>query len=143
MPLYERLGGAEALDEVVRDLSERIRVDPLLGPFFQHVDYAEVVEHRADYLAAIFGGPENYRGKGMRDAHRHLDIDHRHMDAFLDLVRLTLEDHDVSAIDIAETLTELDRLRPVLVVAPRAPTGPVATTPTDTDPVAPGPDGTD
>ncbi|BAU31337.1 group I truncated hemoglobin [Microcella alkaliphila] len=116
MTLYDRLGGAAGVDAAVRELSARIRVHTLLGPFFDDLDYDQIVEHRADYLVAIFGGPEAYEGRGMRESHRHLGLRDEHMDAFLHLVRETLTDLDVSPLDIEQTVVELERLRPVLVV---------------------------
>jgi hemoglobin len=116
MSLYDRLGGADGVTAAVRELSRRIRVHPVLGPFFDELDYDQIVEHRADYLLAILGGPEGYMGRGMRDAHRHLSLHHEHMDAFLALVRETLADCDVSPRDVDATVEQLDRLRPVLVV---------------------------
>ncbi|MFN3707739.1 group I truncated hemoglobin [Microcella sp.] len=115
MTLYERLGGATGVDAAVRLLSARIRVHPLLGPFFTDLDYDHIVEHRADYLIAILGGPEGYTGRSMRDSHRHLGLRDEHMDAFLALVRDTLADLDVSPLDREQTVAELERLRPVLV----------------------------
>lgn len=119
MGLYERLGGDEGVDRAVSVLSTRIRDDAVLGPFFDTLDYDAIVQHRADYLAAILGGPERYTGKGMRDAHRHLQLTDEHMDAFLRLVRETLTELDASPLDIEATVAELDRLRPALVVRQR------------------------
>lgn len=115
MGLYERLGGHEGVDRAVSVLSTRIRDDVVLGPFFDTLDYDAIVQHRADYLAAILGGPERYTGRGMRDAHRHLQLTDEHMDAFLRLVRETLTELDASPLDIEATVVELDRLRPALV----------------------------
>ncbi|MGY6499001.1 MAG: group I truncated hemoglobin [Microcella sp.] len=118
MTLYDRLGGAAGVDAAVGALSARIREHPTLSPFFDDLDYDHIVEHRADYLVAILGGPEEYMGRGMREAHRHLGLRDEHMNAFLALVRETLADLDVSPLDIEQTVAELDRLRPVLVVPP-------------------------
>lgn len=116
MTLYDRLGGAAGVDAAVGALSARIREHPTLSPFFDDLDYDQIVEHRADYLVAILGGPEEYTGRGMRDSHRHLGLGNEHIDAFLVLVRETLGDLDVSPIDIEQTVAALERLRPVLVV---------------------------
>ncbi|HET8957991.1 MAG TPA: group 1 truncated hemoglobin [Microcella sp.] len=120
MGLYERLGGEAGLDRAVRELSDRIKVDPVLGRFFAHLDYDAIVQHRSDYLIAILGGPERYTGQGMREAHRHLALSDEHMDTFLRLVRETLTDCDVSPLDVEAAVGQLDRLRPALVVAPPA-----------------------
>lgn len=116
MTLYDRLGGAVGVGVAARELSARIRVHPLLRSFFDDLDYDQIVKHRADYLVAIFGGPEAYEGRGMRESHRHLGLRDEHMDAFLHVVRETLIDLDVSPLDIEQTVAELERLRPVLVV---------------------------
>lgn len=116
MMLYDRLGGAEGVDAAVRELSSRIRTHSLLGSFFDNLDYDHIVQHRADYLMAILGGPEGYTGRGMRDSHRHLGLRDEHMDAFLSLVRETLTDRGLAPSDVSQTIAELERLRPALVL---------------------------
>lgn len=117
MTLIDRLGGAAAVEAVVADLSERILEHPDLKGYFAGLDYDAIVEHRAAYMVAILGGPEQYSGVSMRQAHQHLGLSHAHMNMFLELLEATLTDAGVSPLDIAHVRKEVDRLRPAIVAA--------------------------
>lgn len=117
MTLIDRLGGPSAVEAVVADLSNRILEHPDLKGYFAGVDYDAIVEHRGAYMVAILGGPEQYSGVSMRQAHQHLKLSHAHMDAFLELLDATLADAGVSPLEIAHVRKEVNRLRPAIVSA--------------------------
>lgn len=117
MTLIDRLGGPSAVEAVVADLSDRILEHPELKGYFAGLDYGAIVEHRGAYMVAILGGPEQYSGVSMRQAHQHLGLSHAHMDMFLELLEATLRDAGVSQLDIAHVCKEVDRLRPAIVAA--------------------------
>ena len=115
--LIDRLGGPAAVEAVVADLSDRILEHPELGRYFAGLDYDAIVAHRRAYMVAILGGPEQYSGASMREAHQHLRLSNAHMDAFLELLDATLTDAGVSDLDSAHVRKEVDRLRPAIVAA--------------------------
>lgn len=115
MSIYDALGGEAVLRVVVDDLASRLENDPLVGPVFRDVDLDALHRHRVSYLAAVLGGPEQYLGQSMRDAHRSLALTDAHMDRFVQLAAASLAAADVAPEPARAVLDLVDRLRPVIV----------------------------
>ncbi len=115
MSIYDSLGGEVVLRVVVDDLATRLENDLLLGPVFRDVDLDALQRHRVSYLETVLGGPEQYLGQSMRDAHRSLALTDAHMDRFLQLSAASLAAADVAPEPARAVLELLDRLRPVIV----------------------------
>ena len=115
MSIYDALGGEPTLRAVVDDLAARLAADDLLGPLFDGVDHEALQRHRVSYLAAVLGGPEQYLGQSMRDAHRPFRLTDAHMERFLQLAREALDDAGIAPEAAHAMLDLLDRLRPVIV----------------------------
>ena len=72
--LYEELGGRAAIAAVVEEFYARVIADPTLAPMFAGTDLDRLRRHQAAFLVAALGGPNEYRGRGMRQAHTGLNI---------------------------------------------------------------------
>ncbi|KQV26085.1 MULTISPECIES: group 1 truncated hemoglobin [unclassified Microcella] len=126
MPLIRRLGGDEGVAALVDQLSARVKADPLMGPYFRDVDEAALNRHRSMFLSALLGGQHSYTGKTVAEAHGPFRLGDAEFDAFLRVMRETLEAADVPAVDRRTVLRRLSRLRADIVsrgvsVAPGAP----------------------
>lgn len=115
MSIYDAVGGEPGLRVVVDDLATRLAADDLLGPLFEGVDHEALQRHRVSYLAAVLGGPEQYLGQSMRDAHRPFRLTDEHMQRFLQLASESLDAAGVAPEPTRALLELLDRLRPVIV----------------------------
>jgi len=78
--LYERLGGAPAIEAVVDELYRRILSDPELAPFFTRVNLRSQKGRMRAFVAMVTGGPNEYRGRDMKTAHQRHAIEDRHFD---------------------------------------------------------------
>ncbi len=119
--LYERLGGAAAIDAAVDIFYRRVLADAYVKPFFEGVDMEKQAAKQKAFLTMVFGGPHAYTGKDMREAHKHLvhekGLDDTHFDHILAHLRSTLAELGVGegtiqeVIDIAESTRDdvLDR----------------------------------
>lgn len=126
MSLIRRLGGDEGVAALVEQLSARVKTDPVMGPYFRDVDEESLNRHRSMFLSALLGGLHSYTGKTLSEAHGPFRLGDREFDAFLRVMRETLEAADVSALDRQSVLRRLSRLRSDVVsrgvsVAPGAP----------------------
>ena len=126
MSLIRRLGGDEGVAALVEQLSIRVKSDPIMGPYFRDVDEEALNRHRSMFLAAILGGLNSYPGKTLPEAHGPFRLGDREFDAFLRVMRETLEAADVAVLDRQSVLRRLSRLRGDVVsrgvsVAPGAP----------------------
>ena len=72
--LYEELGGKAAIAAVVEEFYARVIADPTLAPMFAGTDLDRLRRHQAAFLISALGGPNEYRGRGMRQAHAGLNI---------------------------------------------------------------------
>ncbi len=92
--LYERIGGEAAVRAAVDRFYERILADPELKGFFATVSMPRLKAHQLAFLSQVLGGPRQYSGASMRDAHSRLAIEQRHFDGV--------------AVHLVETLRELN-----------------------------------
>jgi hemoglobin len=89
--LYERLGGAPAIDAVVDEFYRRVLADPELAPFFGRVNLRSQTSRMRAFVTTVTGGPDEYRGRDMKTAHRGHAIEDRHFDLVAGHLVATLE----------------------------------------------------
>jgi hemoglobin len=73
---YDAVGGGPAVSTVVNDFYRRVLADPQLAPYFEGVDMVRLKRHQALLVTQVLGGPENYTGRPLGEAHAGLGIDH-------------------------------------------------------------------
>jgi hemoglobin len=98
--LYDRLGRADGIRRLVDDIVEAHMANPAIRARFLPYQgdpgkLATVKEHLCAFLGAGSGGPEQYAGRSMPDAHRGMNIyEHEYM-AALDDILAALRKNDV------------------------------------------------
>ena len=97
--LYDRLGGQPAIDSAVEAFYRRVLADKDLRPLFGNTNMAWLKERQRRFFTQALGGPAEYRGRPMKEAHAHLKIEQRHFDRVVEHLAGTL-----SALDVAEPL---------------------------------------
>ena len=113
--LYERLGGEKAIDMVVDKFYDHVMADNRIRHFFSNVNMDELREHQKRFVSYAFGGPSEYSGQSLRDAHRHLveeaGLSDEHFDAVLEALAQALRDAEVDdqLIEEAAAIVESQR----------------------------------
>ncbi len=97
-PLFDRIGGLEAIMAAADIFYEKLLRDPLLARFFENVDIRRQNQKMVAFMARAFQGPTEYKGRDLRTAHSDLVKYHGLTDAHFDAV----------AVHLAATLKELD-----------------------------------
>ncbi|GAA1687905.1 hypothetical protein GCM10009792_04620 [Microcella alkalica] len=115
MSLIRRLGGDDGVAALVEQLSVRVKADPVMGPYFRDVDEEALNRRRAMFLSALLGGSQSYTGKTLPEAHGPFRLGDREFDAFLRVMRETLEAAELSILDRQSVLRRLSRLRTDIV----------------------------
>jgi len=103
--LYERLGGEAAVDAAVDIFYRKVLSDDRVSGYFDGVDMEQQINKQKGFLTMVFGGPNNYTGKDMREGHKHLverGLNDSHVDAVVELLGATLQELGVAAEDIQE-----------------------------------------
>ncbi|HEX8803349.1 MAG TPA: group 1 truncated hemoglobin [Acidimicrobiales bacterium] len=75
---YDRIGGAPTVREAVDRFYALVLDDPDLAPYFDGVDVGRVKRHQVLLLSQVLGGPPDYDGRALSDAHRGLGITTEH-----------------------------------------------------------------
>ena len=73
---YDAIGGGPAVSAVVNDFYERVLGDPQLAPYFEGIDIPQVKRHQVLLVTQVLGGPNNYDGRPLAEAHAGLGVDH-------------------------------------------------------------------
>jgi hemoglobin len=113
--LFDRLGGQDAIDAVVDEFYDRILSDERVAHHFEDTDMTELRVHQAQFIAVVTGGPVEYDGADVREAHEGMGITDEEFDAVADHLDASLETYDVSETDRQQVLTEIESYRPAIV----------------------------
>jgi hemoglobin len=103
--LYERLGGAAAVDAAVDIFYRKVLSDPRISEFFDTVDMDAQRAKQKAFLTVAFGGPSAYSGKDMRAAHARMKLTETHFDAVMENLGSTLKELKVPDALIGEAAT--------------------------------------
>jgi len=109
--LYERLGGAPAVEAVVDELYRRILADPELSPFFARVNLRSQKSRMGAFVTMVTGGPAEYRGRDMKTAHHRHAVEDRHFDLVAGHLVAALECVGADPVAANEFVTMVATLR--------------------------------
>ena len=103
LSLFERLGGAPAIQAASEVFYRKVLADPLLAPYFDGVDMDRQVAKQAAFLTMALGGPSHYTGRDLRTAHAGLaGIGDEHVDRVIAHLADTLGELGAGRNEIAE-----------------------------------------
>ena len=112
--LYEKLGGAAAVDAAVDIFYRKVLTDDRISRFFDDVDMDRQAAKQKAFLTMAFGGPNNYSGLDMRRGHAHLvaqGLNDSHVDAVIENLGGTLKELGVSDDLIAQVAAIAESVR--------------------------------
>lgn len=67
--LFERIGGAPAVEATVSLMYKKILSDDELSPFFAQTDMKRLQLSQSAFVTYAFGGPNQYSGDALRHVH--------------------------------------------------------------------------
>jgi len=106
-PLYERLGGYDAIATFVDDLLPRLLSDARIGVYWKGKCKDSLRKDRqliVDFLCSAFGGPVQYLGRDMKTSHDGLEISEDDWHVFELHVVATLQNLGVSGREYDEVM---------------------------------------
>ena len=119
--LYDRLGGVNAIAQVVDRFSDQIvanpalNVNPALRAWNETGQLAALKFMRTLWICQATGGPFQYTGKDLADAHRDLHITAEEFDAVGAEIDRALEYYKVPARERQEVLAAIAAHKPEVV----------------------------
>ncbi|MDO9049505.1 MAG: group 1 truncated hemoglobin [Methylobacter sp.] len=103
--LYEKIGGEAAVNAAVDIFYRKVLADYRINRFFDNSDMEKQAAKQKAFLTMAFGGPNNYSGQDMRNAHAHLvkmGLNASHFDAVMEHLGATLTELNVPQELIAQ-----------------------------------------
>jgi hemoglobin len=113
MSAFDRVGGAPAVKAVVDRFYERVLADDELAKYFTNLDesgLAQLKRHQVAMISQVLGGPREYTGRELADAHQSLNIAPVHYRRVAHLLVGTLWEFDVPEdiiFQVSEVLASL------------------------------------
>jgi hemoglobin len=98
--LYTRLGGADAMEQLISDFYTRVLEDTTLAPFFKDTALERLRAMQREFLSMALGGPVTYTGRPLGHVHHGRGITKAHFGAFVCHLTDTLAAHGVATADI-------------------------------------------
>lgn len=112
--LFETLGGQEAVNTAVDIFYRKVLADDRVNNFFDGVNMEQQIQKQKGFLTMVFGGPNNYTGKNMREGHRHLierGLNDSHVDIIIEHLGSTLKELGAEDENIAKVAAIANSVR--------------------------------
>ena len=116
--LYQRLGGREAIKQVVDDFVANLAADPRVNARFKGLDAAKMTKLQtdlADQICDVTGGPCAYLGRDMKTVHAGMKITEAEWNATVEDLVKTLNKFKVGPKEQQELLSALGSMKKDIV----------------------------
>jgi hemoglobin len=102
--LYDRIGGKDGVAAVADIFAKNLVADPRVNKLFKKSkdDLEHFKAMLGDQICELAGGPCQYTGKSMKDAHKGMGITDGQFDAVVEDLKLALDEKGVSEQDKSE-----------------------------------------
>lgn len=113
--VYDEIGGRDAVEAVVSDFYDAVLADERILHYFEEQDMTELRAHQIQFISSVTGGPVEYSGADMREAHAHLDLDGSDFQAVADHLEAALRTNGVADSNVERILERVADLKaPIL-----------------------------
>ena len=102
--LYDRLGGETTIRSIAADAFDNHVGDPAGKARYADSDREAVVQTVTEFICAGTGGPQEYTGKNMVEAHRGMNINEQEYVAVVDDILAALDKNGVGEREKQEML---------------------------------------
>lgn len=89
--IYQGLGRSEGISKIVNDFIPLIQSDPRISSFFSKIKKDEFSALLVAQFCELAGGPCQYKGKDMYDAHQGMQISNAHFNALAEDLQIAME----------------------------------------------------
>ncbi|MBZ0162253.1 MAG: group 1 truncated hemoglobin [Notoacmeibacter sp.] len=113
--LFQKYGGFSKVSRMVLDLYNRLLDDDDIGPFFDDIDMARIVDHQTKFISSLLGGPASYSNDQISRTHQHLAISARQFDIMAEVLAETLADHGMASEDVESVVNAFEKRRNLIV----------------------------
>lgn len=108
--LYETLGGKGQLEFVVDAFYHAVLEDDRINHHFKTINVENLKAHQLAFISQVLGGPKQYSGRSMAEAHAGLNLTAADFNATAQHLVAALEKAKVSQIHIDEVMSKIAKL---------------------------------
>ena len=114
--LFDRYGGFGSVHKVVLSFYDKMLDSDVVGPYFDDVDMAALVDHQTKFISQVMGGPASYSNEILEQVHRRLNITQEVFDEMTGFLEETLVEFDFKPEDVRSIMTTIRSCQPYIVV---------------------------
>lgn len=104
---YDRIGGEPNIKSAAKLFVSRLQKDSRTAKTFGSLDAEQQVKLVAGFIGHITGGPA-YDGPSMYEFHRNLTLKDADFDAYLDILKGSLEDSDIESAVVTKIMAAVE-----------------------------------
>lgn len=105
--LYDRVGGEQAVANLVGQFYERVLGDPELEPFFRFTPMEKLRAMQMEFFAAALDGPISYSGRPIDYVHQGRGITTRQLTRFMNHLIATIQHAHPNAQEVDEMVSRI------------------------------------
>lgn len=113
--MFEKLGGKPAIEAVVNAFYELVLSDDQLKGYFGNTDMGRQRVQQVKFLTMALGGPNEYDGKPMKEAHEGMHITEHHFNLVAGHLVAALKGAGVGDDDVNEVVSLVAPLKDQIV----------------------------
>lgn len=106
--LYDRLGGADMIENLIPAFYVRVLADAALSSFFRHTELEKLHAMQREFFVMATGGPVSYSGRPLAHAHHGRGIGKHHFALFTGHLVDTLLDMGVTQAEADEVIDRVN-----------------------------------
>lgn len=106
--LFDRIGGDQAIAELIHQFYDRVVADPELKPFFTHSSMEKIRRMQREFFSAALDGPISYTGKPLGHVHHGRGITKHHFALYVGHLILTLEGLGINEQDVQDVISRIN-----------------------------------
>ncbi|MGH8872751.1 MAG: group I truncated hemoglobin [Acidimicrobiia bacterium] len=112
--ILERYGRVR-IAQIVAYFYRDVLRSSVLGHYFHDVSMSGLVDHQAQFMEAVMGGPAMFTNEQIAIAHRHLGVTDQDFDEMIRLLEMNLRRFEVTTEDADEVLAGYRALKGQIV----------------------------
>ena len=106
--LFERVGGEQAISDLIHDFYDRVLADLELKPFFKDVSVDKLRRMQREFFSAALDGPISYTGRPLSHVHHGRGITKHHLALYIGHLIDVLQGHGINDQDVQEVIARIN-----------------------------------
>ncbi len=106
--LFERVGGEQAISDLIHDFYDRVLADLELKPFFKDVSVDKLRRMQREFFSAALDGPISYTGRPLSHVHHGRGITKHHFALYIGHLIDVLQARGIDHQDVQEVIARIN-----------------------------------